>query len=148
MNVFLHAPGDLRVVELEGHETAADLLGTGEGELWLENAEEPLARETKLAELEPGAHLTRSSCRRAVATVRFNDERKTKKFPPGTTVARVFAWAAGEDGFNLPAGQRPKHTLGLCGTLTQPEKSDHLSELVDDECAVCFDLAPKERFEG
>jgi hypothetical protein len=147
MIVFLHSRDQLQAIDLQGHETVEDILDRG-GELWLENAEEPLARDAKLAEFGAGVHLTRTSCRRAVATVRFNDEKKTKEFPPGTTVAHVFEWAAGPHGFDLPAGQRPKHTLGLCGTLAQPDKSDHLSQLVDDECAVCFDLAPKERFEG
>jgi hypothetical protein len=149
MNTFLHSKGDLAVAQIPPKQTVEDLLAEhGDGELWLENTDEPLPREMKFADLPPGSHVTRSSCVRVTATVRFNDEKKMKKFPPGTTVARVFEWAAGDDGFELPPGQRPKHALALCGTTTQPEKSTHLSELVGDDCSVCFDLAPKERFEG
>src|SRR5947207_9453002 len=149
MNTFVHSKSELAVATLAPEQTVDGLLAEhGDGELWLENADQPLSRETKLADLPPGSHITRSSCVRVAATVRFNDEKKTKDFPPGTTVARVFEWSAGKDGFDLPAGQRPKHTLAICSTTTQPEKSTHLSELVDDDCSVCFDLAPKERFEG
>lgn len=149
MSSFLHSKGDVVVATIAPDETVGDLLGRhGEGELWLENADEPLPRDKKLSELAPGSHITRSRCARVAATVRFNDQKKMKEFPPCSTVARVFAWAAGNDGFDLPAGQRPKHVLALCETASQPEKSAHLSELVGDECAVCFDLVPKERFEG
>lgn len=149
MNTFLHSTGELAVATITSEQTVDDLLAEhGDDELWLENADQPLPRGTKLADLPPGSHITRSSCVRVAATVRFNDEKKMKEFPPGATVARVFAWAAGDDGFDLPAGQRPKHTLALCGTITRPEKSTHLSELVGDDCSVCFDLGPKERFEG
>jgi hypothetical protein len=149
MNTFLHSKSDPAVALIAPEQTVEGLLAEhGDSELWLENADEPLPRATKLADLPPGSHITRSSCVRVGATVRFNEEKKTKEFPPGTTVARVFEWAAGNDGFDLPAGQRPKHTLAICGTTTQPEKSTHLGELADDSCSVCFDLAPKERFEG
>jgi hypothetical protein len=149
MTVFVHSKQGVETIELPAGQTAGELLaGHDDAELWLENADAPLLRDTAIADLPPGAHLSRSTCKRVAAKIHFNDDEKTESFPSGTTVERVFQWAVGKDGFDLPTAQRPKHTLALCGTTTQPEKSTHLSELADDTCAVCFDLAPKERFAG
>lgn len=150
MSLFLHSKNSLKVAERDPQRTVADLLEAedGEGDLWLEDADEPLAANTKLKDIPSNSHVSRSRCTRVAATVKFNGESREERFPPGATVASVFAWATGNHGYDLPAGQRPKHTLVLCGTQTQPDKATHLSELVGEDCTVCFDLAPKVRFEG
>jgi hypothetical protein len=150
MTLFLHSKNPMKTVDRDSARTIGDLLATegGGGELWLENADEPLTADTKLTDLPPNAHVSHGTCTRVATTVKFNGEKEQKNFPPGATVATVFAWATGEQGYDLPAGQRPKHTLVLCGTQTQPDKATHLSELVTSDCTVCFELLPKVRFEG
>jgi hypothetical protein len=149
MTLFLHSNEPMKTVARDATRTVGDLLGDeGGGELWLENAEEPLDAGTTLADLPPNAHISRGACKRVEVTVKFNGEEEGKDFPPGATVAAVFAWATGGSAFELPAAQRPKHVLALCGTQTQPDKSTHLSELVSKDCELCFSLVPKVRFEG
>lgn len=149
MPLFLHSKEPLKAVPRDAARTVADLLSEeGGGELWLENAEEPLEPATLLADLPADAHVSRGSCPRVSVTAKFNGDTLEKEFPQGATVAAVYAWASGEHGFNLAPAQRPKHVLALCGTQTQPDKSTHLSELVNDECGVCFSVVPKVRFEG
>ena len=149
MTLFLHSKKPLKTVARDASRTVGDLVAEeGGGDLWLENANEPLDAGTTLAELPPNAHVSRGPCKRVEATVKFNGEEEEKRFPQGATVATVFAWATGHDGYDLPAAQRPKHVLALCGTETQPDKSTHLSELLGEDCEVCFSLVPKVRFEG
>lgn len=149
MTLFLHSKSPLKTVEPEPSHTVADLIAIeGGGELWLENAETPLDAAMPLAELPANAHVSRGTCTRVAVTAQYNDETIEKDFPQGATVAAVFAWAVGEQGFNLPVSQRPKHALAVCGTQVQPDKSTHLSELVSEDCTVCFAVVPKHRYEG
>ena len=50
-------------------------------------------------------------------------------------------------GFDLPVKERPKHEVGICGTGVIAERNDHIGTLATD-CALCLDLAPKDRFQG
>jgi len=149
VTLFVHSKSPLKTVEPEPSHTVGDLIAAeGGGELWLENAETPLDAAMPLAELPANAHVSRGTCKRVAVTAQYNGEKIEKEFPQGATVAAVFAWAVGGQGFDLPASQRPKHTLALCGTETEPDKSTHLSELVGEDCSVCFAVVPKHRFEG
>ena len=94
------------------------------------------------------SHIHISRCHRITVRIRYGGDSKTHEFAPGATIASVFAWATGPNGFELTASERAKHTLGICDTLTQPDKSEHIGSLATEECSVCLDLAPKERFEG
>jgi hypothetical protein len=79
--------------------------------------------------------------------VHFNGE-KSRDFPPSATVHRVFEWAVGKDGFDLPVHDRPEHVLQICDSTTRPDPTDHVGSFANDECHVCFRLVPKVRFEG
>lgn len=131
--------GDLVEVLLEGCEPDA--------EVWLEETDEPLGR--KITVVEAGikhrgkVHVSR--CRHIEVAVRYNGEDKRRSFRPATPIARVYQWAAGPEGFDLPAAERPKHTL-LIGEV-EPDPGDHVGSFAVD-CAVLFSLVPKQRFEG
>jgi hypothetical protein len=81
-------------------------------------------------------------------SVRYGGETKSRDFPPPATVASVFAWATGPQGFGLTPAERAKHTLALCEGNAEIDHSAHIGSFAGEDCAVCLDLAPKERFEG
>jgi hypothetical protein len=116
---------------------------------WLEDADEELDIKLTIRELEivEHSHIHLNTCKRIHVTVR-QDTAKENGFPPSATIARVYEWASGHDGFNLPPAERVKHTLVISGTTTEPDKAAHVGSFANSECGVSFDLVPKERFEG
>jgi hypothetical protein len=127
-----------------------DEIGADEAALvWLEEGEEPLNPDHTLAQagVAEFAHVHHGHNRTVEVTVRFGGESKERHFPPSATVNRAFAWAVGNDGFDLPAAQRSKHTLGLCGSQAEVDRRIHVDSLAAAG-RVCFDLAPKVRYQG
>jgi hypothetical protein len=116
---------------------------------WLEDVDEELDISLTIRELAivERSHIHVSTCRRIQVTVR-QDSEKTKEFAPSATVARVYEWASGPDGFDLLPAERVKHTFVICGTQTEPDRSAHVGSFADANCAVCFSLVPKHRSEG
>lgn len=131
-------------------ELAEQLFKESGAEVWLEDEDSALDGDLTLdqAGIKDRGHVHVSKCRRVEVTVRYAGESKVKSFAPSATVARVFQWATGKKAFDLTPTERAKHTLGICGSVTQPDKSEHVGSIAEHGCAVCFDLAPKERFEG
>lgn len=117
--------------------------------VWLEDADEPLAVDSSLtaARVADRAHVHVSRCHRVVVTIRFGGDSKEHKFAPGATVNKVFHWAVGKQGFDLPKTERATHTLGVTGTSTEADRDAHVGSLAVN-CAVSFDLAPKVRYAG
>lgn len=155
MRVLGHSGEVQAIVEIDVEPgiTVTELLvrlgSGGEELLWLEEGEDSLDPTKTLIEvgIVEFAHVHHGRCRMVAVTVRFGGEPKEHEFSPSTTVGRVFEWSVGDKGFDLPAAQRPKHTLGLCGTQEEAERKAHLGSLATD-CRVCFDLAPKTRYQG
>jgi hypothetical protein len=155
MDVYLHSRGDeIAVVALESSWTVEDLLksrGAPEGtHAWLEDGEDPLEPTATLENLgiEERAHLHISTCRMVAVSVRYGGDTKSRDFPPAATVASVFTWATGPHGFGLTPTERAKHTLAVCEGNAELDRSAHIGSFAGDDCNVCLDLAPKERFEG
>jgi hypothetical protein len=151
MKIFLHTQSELALQEIDTTTTVADLagaLGLTDAIGWSEDAEEPLDDTSRLAEaIGDNGHLHLNRCRRIDVTINYAGKAKTNKFAPGTTIGRVRRWAVGEDGFDLPQKERPKHEVGLCGTGVIADRNDHIGTLATD-CILCLDLAPKDRFQG
>lgn len=155
MQIYVHQrKTPLKLIEVE-ETMAVDELAAGQGEdgatlVWIEDADEALDTGATLSEvgIAERSHVHISRCHRIEVRVRFGGDPKTREFPPGATIARVFKWATSKQGFGLTPTERAKHTLGICDTLTQPDKSEHIGSLASEECSVCLDLAAKERFEG
>ena len=131
--------GDLVEVLLEGCQPDA--------EVWLEEVDEPLLRNITIVEagIKHRGKVHVSHCRQVEVAIRYNGEDKRRSFRPATTIARVYQWAAGPEGFDLPPAERPKHTL-LFGEV-EADPGDHVGSFAVD-CTVLFSLAPKQRFEG
>ncbi len=156
MEIYLHSrqDGALKLVEAEPTWTVEEFLarsGAPEGaDAWLEDGDASLERTSTLADVgvRERAHLHLSTCRKVAVSVRYGGDTKSREFPPGATIASVFAWATGPKGFDLTPTERAKHTLALCDGNTELDRSAHIGSFADDDCSACLDLAPKERFEG
>lgn len=153
MEIYVHRPGEerieLRVVEETVTVEEAVKLRNGEN-VWLEDTEEIV--DVRITVTEAGiahrGHVHVNKCHRAVVTVNFNGQTKTRDFPVATRIEHVFRWATGKDGFPLADADALEHTLQVCNTTTQPDGDDHVGSFVSDQCTVCFDLVPKHRIEG
>lgn len=154
MELYIHTPGEEIVLVDVPEETLVEALIVervgGEGHAWLEDADEPLDRGGTLsdARIEARAHVHVGKCAEVHVRVRYGGNSIERDFKPNQTVARVFQWATGKDGFDLTPTEKAKHALGICDTTTEADKAEHVGTFANGECEACFDLAPKERFEG
>ncbi|HEX7060289.1 MAG TPA: hypothetical protein VF176_10610 [Solirubrobacterales bacterium] len=156
MQIYIHRSEtkELELIEVEEMISVKELAqahGGDDASVWLEDEEESLAPEVPLkkAGVKDRGHVHVSKkCKKIEVQVRYAGDPKLRKFAPSATIARVFKWATGKKGFDLTPTERAKHTLGLCGTTTEPDKSEHVGSLANPDCTLCLDLAPKERFEG
>ena len=150
MQIFVHTPQGLTLENVADDATIGDLAAAAsmdDAAGWLEDADDELALSTTVATIGDHGHLHLNRCRRIEVTIHFAGREKTHRFAPGATVGRVRRWAVGEDGFDLPKTQRPKHEIGVCNSGVIADRQDHIGTLAAD-CELCFDLAPKDRFQG
>jgi hypothetical protein len=151
LEIYIHEGGAAKLREIDNGARVRDLLGgNADAHAWLQDTDEPLDPERTLADvgIDDRKHVHISRCRRVEVSVRYGGESKNKAFSPAATINRVFDWATGAQGFNLTPTEKAKHTLSICGATTQPDRADHVGSYADHDCKACFDLAPKERFEG
>lgn len=157
MKVFVHREehATVEAVEVESGATVGELLerlgreGGTEESLWLEDGDDPLDRSTTLesAAVSEGTRVHVARRKKVEVSVRFGGDTKTREFQPSALVQRVFQWAVGNSGFDLPSAERAKHTLAVCGADTEADRYTHVGSLAQDG-RVCFDLAPKTRYQG
>ncbi|HAF08755.1 MAG TPA: hypothetical protein DCK98_01560 [Chloroflexi bacterium] len=151
LEIYIHEAGAPTLRQIDSGAHVRDLLGgKADAHAWLQDAEDPLDPERTLAEagIDDRKHVHVSRCRRVDVSVRYGGDTRSKEFSPAATINRVFDWATGTQGFSLTATEKAKHTLSICGQNTQPDRADHVGSYADHDCKACFDLAPKERFEG
>lgn len=153
MDVFLTQGRTQRVVAADPATAVSAFAASNgiEGDLYLGDAPGPLDPRKSLGEqsVKEGSKLVAARCRQVAVTIRFAGQpEKTDSFPPGAAIQAVFVWAVGKKGFDLPKVEAAKHTLQVCGSTDQPDASDHLGSWADERCTVCFDLVPKQKFEG
>ena len=153
MEIYVHRrePSRVELRTVEEATPLSDAVGLADGELvWLEDSDDALEATRPISEVgvTHRGHVHVNRCRRVEIEVNFNADARTRRFPPAATVRRVFEWATGNQGFKLSETDRAQHVLQICDTPTQPDESDHIGSFIADECGVCFDLVPKQRFEG
>ena len=154
VKVFLHQQGKAtEFVELDPAKTAEEfgIECTGAGALvWLENAKESLKPDIILADagVNEQCHLHVSFCKAIEVKVRYAGATFEHSFPPAVTVGPVFKWATGPEALKLDDSENAKHELVVCGTDIDVDEAEHIGFYADEDCSVCFDLRPKERFEG
>lgn len=151
MQIFIHTTTGLVLESIEDKATVTDLItatGITDAAAWLEDAEAQLDATSLVAKAigdKGHVHITR--CRRIEVTINFNGKSKSRRFSPAATIARVRRWAVGDEGFDLPQKERPKHEVGVSGTGVIADRNDHVGTLAID-CELSLDLAPKDRFQG
>ena len=154
MELYVHSKGsdEPKLVVVEEDVRFEEIVvahGEPGASAWLEDGDEELDIRLAVRELElvERAHVHVSKCKHIDVSVR-QDTAKEKVFPPSKTIAAVYDWAVGPEGFDLPPAERVKHTFVICGTQTEPDKAAHVGSFANEQCAVCFDLVPKQRHEG
>ena len=152
MQIFIHTPNGIAFADdLDATATIADLMdkaGLTDSTAWLEDVEDPLDPGAVVSTVAGDkAHIHVNRCRRIDVTIQFAGQTKARQFPPGATIQAVRSWAVGPDGFDLPAKERPRHEVGVCGSGVIADRNDHVGTLATD-CGLCLDLAPKDRFQG
>ena len=154
MEIFLHQRAtQTGFVQVDPGQKVQDFgiecLGEG-ASVWLENEKEPLDPEKTLAEVGVvgRCHVHVSTCKGVVVKVRFGGDSIEYLFPPASTADSILKWAASPEGFKLTDSEAAKHLLAICGTDMELDQADHIGFYADDDCSVCLDLLPRERFEG
>ena len=154
MEIFLHQRAiHTGFVEVDTGKKVRDFgiecLGEG-ASVWLEDGKEALDPEKTLEEagVVERCHIHVSTCKGIVVKVRFGGDSIEDSFPPPTTADSILKWAASPEGFKLTDSEAAKHLLAICGTNTELDQADHIGFYADDDCSVCLDLLPRERFEG
>ena len=123
--------------------------GTETPLVFLEGEDEPLAEGAALetSGVRPRGRVHVHRCRKVQVTINFNGREKSHRFSPATTVGVVKAWA--DEKFGLSGVDATEHALQRCGTTERPSEDTHIGSLVRaGDCALCFDLVPKQRVEG
>ena len=144
----IEAPPDETLAQLK--QRIADKYGiTGTTFLFIEDAEEPADETKTIGAIATGGVLKANvhHCARIAVKIAFGARLLEHTFGPGTTVARVKAWAAKQLGMSdEDAGE---HVLQLTGTHDRPTPSTHIGALATHpSCQVAFDLVANERVQG
>ena len=154
MEIFVHQRAtETALIKVEPDLTVGDLAKEciGEGALvWVEDGKDALDPDKPLTEigLVDRCHVHVSTCKEVLVKVRFGGDSIEGSFSPPTSADLILKWAAGPDTFKLTDTEAAKHLLAICGTDTELDRADHIGVFADDDCSVCLDLLPRERFEG
>ncbi len=141
---FVEVDPEMKVVDF-----AKECLGEG-ALVWIEDGQEPLDPNKMLndAGVVERCHLHVSRCMEILVKVRFGGDSIERSFPPPTSADFILKWAVNPKNFKLTDSEAAKHLFAICGTDTELDPADHIGRYADDDCAVCLDLVPRERFEG
>jgi hypothetical protein len=151
MPIFIHTPNGIAVAEdIDGAATLARLTDeAGPSDSTARSADgddPPETTDTPVGVTgATAAHVHLHPCRRVLVTVNCSGRQKQRRFIPTATIQAVRRWAVGSHGFNLPASEQPDHEVGVCDTGVVAERTQRVGALAT-RCALCLDLAPKERF--
>ena len=154
IQIFLHQKSrSTDMVKVDPHRTVEDFATECAGKgafLWLEDATESLKPEMRLCEagVTESCHVHISLCSIVQVKVRFAGDTRECSVSPASTIGEVHKWAASTQGFKLTDTESAKHALAICGEDTDLDQAEHIGCFVDEDCSVCLDLLPKERFAG
>jgi hypothetical protein len=155
MEVFVHRRG----VDVELHEANPDItvaafaegVGLPGEEVWLEEADAPLAIEATLAAagVNERANVHVGRCKKVQVSVRFEAPTKDYDVHPATTLHHIYDKATSKkEGFDFSPHDKSQYTLQVRGTTEQPDLSRHVGAFVNEQCEAAFDLVLQKRFQG
>ena len=154
---------DIKLVEIDGHATIADLkraalallpAGTDASGLSLsiedddaDDEDAPSPRHVKDLNLGQGVRVHLHHCKHVTVGVRFGGCTEEHRFRPATTIGRIRQWAGRQ--FGMKAGDIAEHVLQIVGSNEQPDMDTHVGALVQHpNCSIVFDLVPAHRING
>lgn len=162
IDIFLQGDGITRITTITVNSdglvrdvvTAAKAQGlklpeSQELQVWVENSDEPLDIDGTLekAGIKKHSRLHIHRCRRIKVTVNYQNKTETHPFAPSATIGVVKKWA--DKKFGLNDVDATEHALQICNSVERPSVDVHLGSLASaPDCAICFDLVPKQRVEG
>lgn len=154
IEIFLHRREKaIEIIEVEPGKKIEDLgiecLGEG-AFVWLEDVDEALDPAKTLADagVVHRCHVHVSLCKDVTVKVRYNGLTTEDSFSPATSGGVILKWAVSPENFKLTDSQSAKHLLAICGTDTDLDPAEHVGFFADDDCSICLDLVPKEKFAG
>lgn len=136
--------GEVKRRLIDKHGAAEDVL------VYCEDEDDPIGEDHAIESVAgaAGAKLHLHRCRRIAVAVNFSGQTVSRKFGPGTTVAKVKKWAARRE-FGMTKEEAGEHVLQMTGSHERPAPGTHLGRLTShQDCAVQFDLVPDERING
>lgn len=152
--IYVHSEGrrEPEIADVPGSTTLADLIDSAAGVVVLAedgDIEFDLDLSIEEAGLKDRGHVYAGRRAKIAVEVNFNGDVREHEFSASTRVERVFKWAVGKQAFDLSKEDAAEHTLSICATGEVPPRDVHLGAL-DGETPgrVCFNLIPKQRFEG
>lgn len=162
IEVFLQGPGIARLalVKVPANGKVQDLIEVAKDkglkledgqtpQVWVENTEVPLNLSMPFedAVIQSHSRVQIHTCPRIHVTVNFQNRPEQHPFSPAATIRTVKQWA--DKKFGLGEIDATEYALQLCGSTERPYDDIQVGSLVQPgQCAVCFDLVPKQRVEG
>ena len=150
MQIYVHEQNaELKLVEVEETITVEEL-ASADGEegadfVWIEDAEEALETPTTLvaAGIDERSHVHISRCHRINVRMRYGGDSKSREFAPSATIAGSSSGRPASRASRTHFERARKHTLGICDTLTERDKSEHIGSLANRERSVALILLGK-----
>jgi hypothetical protein len=149
MPIFIHTSNGTARTAIDGPTTRAERTaeaGLGDATARLDDGGSP-ADVTAAVVTEVKAHIGTHRCRRVRVMVNFGGTQIERRFVPSASVQAVRRWAVGVHGFDLPAAERDEYEVGVCNTGAIADRNVRIGALAT-RCALCLDLAPRDRFRG
>jgi hypothetical protein len=150
MRIYVHDSEGKRVVEADEAAALAEVTGADAGaKIWAEDAAEPLAADATVGVLAnrdvAAVHVGRGQI---TVSVTYAGATKSETFGPGTKIDKVLDWATGNDGFNVPEGDRDDLVLRLKGSTDPLDPDTHVGTLAGKGETLALDLLPGDKFAG
>lgn len=150
MRIYVHDSEGKRVVEADEAAALAEVTGADAGaKIWAEDAAEPLAADTTVGVLvDRDVAAVHVGNGRITVSVTYAGATKSETFGPGTKIDKVLDWATGNDGFNVPEGDRDDLVLRLKGSTDPLDPDTHVGTLAGKGETLALDLLPGDKFAG
>ncbi len=156
ITVTLEGAGPPTVHDVEPEVTIAELTKTVSPEdddldVYSLDVDRPLSAELTLAEaeLDDGAEISILRSRTVAVAVRYAGQEKKDSRPPQQRTGRVFRWALGKQGLDLPRDQWTKFELAAAGAQDPVDPEAPIAAYVDRASRTArFDLRPTRNYQG
>jgi hypothetical protein len=150
--IYVHTCGEERVKVVTAA-TLKEILNTVDHDdahaLWIEGEDEAVDLTKHHSDhLIDGCHVFHGRCRSVIVVVRYNGQTISEKYAPTKRISEIIRWAIGDPRFGIGNPAAGDFTLKLSSIELFPEPEDFVGSFVGDDCEVCLDLRPADKFQG